>query len=403
MASNFARALPWLLGFFLVANGTVLTRGGASIRATDLLAIVLSVWLVLRSSGRAGSVTALATVTGLALLPTAWIGLSFMGIGDRATLAQGVRWVLAVPWTLTLVGYSGQSDRMIAFIKGIALGCVFNALVVVAQKFGVDGPLQKLGFSSYGTELVWVGQQLRLPGLHGSPSASSAVISLVAPATFWLYLRNHGRILWPAVGLGAAAGALHLTSSRSPLVMILLTSVLALAVAVTRVRALRLWAILLGVGIPLLVLVGPPGGWVRWTDTGDALVNLSNRLGSNLSTLDIALRHPFGMGVEGGQRALFEDTGFQATHNAWLQAAMVFGFPLALAIGVGFFTHIVRLRRGWRSAAFWPALVAFHLTGLFFFEEHLNNPTFVILTMWLVCEAVVQGSARTRIQSVPSS
>jgi O-antigen ligase len=225
------------------------------------------------------------------------------------------------------------------------------------------------------------------------------VISLIAPATFWLYLRDRGNILWPVTGLAAATAALHFTSSRSPLVMILLTAGLALSVAFTRRRALLLWSGLLLVAVPLLVFVGPPGGWVRWTDTGDTLVNVSDRLLSNLSTLDLALRHPFGMGVDGGRRALFEDTGIQATHNAWLQAALVFGIPLALAIAAGFLTDLLRIRRGWRSDAFWPGLLAFHLTGLFFFEEHLNNPTFVILAMWLVTEAVRQGAASARVQS----
>ena len=151
--------------------------------------------------------------------------------------------------------------------------------------------------------------------------------------------------------------------------------------------------------MPLLLFIGPPGGWVRWTDTGDALLNVSDRLLTNFSTLDLALRHPLGMGVAEGHRALFADTGIQATHNAWLQAALVFGIPLALAIAVAFLVAISRLRHGWRADAFWPGLIAFHLSGLFLFEEHLNNPTFVILTVWLAIEA----ARRSRRKNVPQS
>jgi len=32
--------------------------------------------------------------------------------------------------------------------------------------------------------------------------------------------------------------------------------------------------------------------------------------------------------------------------------------------------------------------LAFHTAGVFMFEEHLNNPTFVILTAWFVVTAV---------------
>jgi O-antigen ligase len=79
----------------------------------------------------------------------------------------------------------------------------------------------------------------------------------------------------------------------------------------------------------------------------------------------------------------------QSTHNAWLQAALVFGVPFALAILLAFGAALARLRYGWNSTAFLPALVAFHLAGLFFFEEHLNNPTFVILTTWVVLDATI--------------
>ena len=37
-----------------------------------------------------------------------------------------------------------------------------------------------------------------------------------------------------------------------------------------------------------------------------------------------------------------------------------------------------------RKFSFLLSLLAFHLAGLFLFEEHLNNPTFVVLASWLV-------------------
>jgi hypothetical protein len=35
-------------------------------------------------------------------------------------------------------------------------------------------------------------------------------------------------------------------------------------------------------------------------------------------------------------------------------------------------------------------MVALQLIGLFSFEEHLNNPTFMVLTNWLIAASVVQ-------------
>jgi hypothetical protein len=401
--SLFMRVLPYGLGFFLVANATPLSAAGGSVRATDLISILLTLVLLLRASGGGISWALLAAAGTLVFLPMAWSGLAILGMSDRDTLAQGLRWILAVPWALVLIGYVHREPECTRFIKGLAIGCAFNVFVVVAQFLGVDGPLQRLGFSSFGTKLVWVGEQLRMPGLHGSPTASAAVISLIAPATLWLYLRGRASLLWPVCGFAVAGVAMHLTSSRSPFLVLVLSTALTLVLTINSRRSLGLWALGLGVGSPLLLFFGPPGGWVRWTDTSDALLNASDRLLTNLSTLDLALQHPLGMGVGEGHRALFADTGIQATHNAWLQAALVFGLPFALAITAAFFVNLSRLRHGWRSDAFWPGLVAFHLSGLFLFEEHLNNPTFVILTVWLVTEAVQRGWRGSVPQSIRAS
>jgi hypothetical protein len=400
MQPTFLRALPFALGFFLVANGVFFSAGGASLRFTDLIGLLVAVLFGMRMFGRANW-SAVGAGAALAFMPVAWAGLAVLGIADRATLAQGVRWVFALAWALALLSVAHDEPGRTRFVKGVAVGCAFNAFVIVAQQYGFHGPLERLGFSSFGDQIVWVGQQVRMPGLHGSPSASSAVLSLIAPATLWLYLRDRVSLWWPLIGYASAAFALHLTASRSPLLMLGMSTVLALLVAISRRRALGLWAIVIIVGLPLLVVVGPPGGWVRWTDVGDTTVNASNRVHTSVSTMELSLRQPLGRGVDEGRRALFEETGYVATHNAWLQASLVYGIPMALAILAGFMAAISRLRFGWRSDAFWPALVAFHLSGMFFFEEHLNNPTFVILTMWVVIGAIVPVRRTTQSRRAP--
>ena len=70
--------------------------------------------------------------------------------------------------------------------------------------------------------------------------------------------------------------------------------------------------------------------------------------------------------------------------NAFPYSLKLGALAMALALLVGFLAALARLRLGWKSGAFLAGLLAFHLSGLFFFEEHLNNPTFVILTAWFV-------------------
>jgi hypothetical protein len=395
----FQRVLPFGLGFFLVANANLLEAGGGTLRATDLLGLFLALLLVLRSR-RWVVWSAVAAGAALVFLPATWGGLAVLGIADPGTLAQGARWVLAVPWALALAVVLRTEPDCTNFIKGITVGCLLNAIVIVAQQYGVDGLFARLGFSRFGQNIVWVGGMVRMPGIHGGPSASAAVLSLVAPATMWLYLRDRVGIAWPAAGFVAAVVGLHLTASRSPVLMLALTTLVALTFTISRRKSLTLWAIGLGVGLPLLAIVGPPGGWVRWTDTGDTTVNASNRLHTNASALELSVQNPLGMGVDAAKRALFEETGYTATHNAWLQAAVVFGMPLAIAVLIGLLVAISRLRYGWKSDAFWPALVAFHLSGLFLFEEHLNNPTFVILTVWLVIGATSMVARPSSVRSL---
>ena len=65
-----------------------------------------------------------------------------------------------------------------------------------------------------------------------------------------------------------------------------------------------------------------------------------------------------------------------------MQSAVYFGLLLAILLVAAFVFQLTRLALGTRSPHFLSALLAAHTLGLFFFEEHLNNPTFVILAAW---------------------
>ena len=104
----------------------------------------------------------------------------------------------------------------------------------------------------------------------------------------------------------------------------------------------------------------------------------------------VMLHHPLGLGVEGGKATMFDTGSIQATHNAFLQAGVFFGLPLAAMLLVSMLTHAWRMLMDPRGPALWLGLMAVQTAGLFMFEEHLNNPTFVILASWLLAMAVVR-------------
>jgi hypothetical protein len=80
--------------------------------------------------------------------------------------------------------------------------------------------------------------------------------------------------------------------------------------------------------------------------------------------------------------------------------ALVFGAPLALALLILLFSLSLRLLGGLQGAWALEGLLAGHLVGLYMFEEHLNNPTFIVLTSWLSLAAVLRlgSSAPARKQ-----
>jgi hypothetical protein len=187
--------------------------------------------------------------------------------------------------------------------------------------------------------------------------------------------------------LGALAGlavSLHLTSTRSPIVVTVLTVVYAAAAARRVGRVVLVGFVLLTVVAPLVVAYGPPGGWSRWRNVEALGINVDERLESNLVSLMLIVSHPQGLGVGEGKDRLADATSIDATHNAFLQAALYFGAALGLLAMLGLGFTILRGFGGPEHPLFLPGLLAFQTAGLFMFEEHLNNPTFVVICTWCI-------------------
>lgn len=396
MVRILQRQLPWLAGFILTVNLYLMPPLASSPRATDLLGLALGVWIVRRLAGGKQNITALALLALAALLPLGWIVAGFLA-GDSPTVTQAARWVIAVPWGLALPVLLTDHDRKRRFAWGLVAGGAVNVAVILLQSVGLESPLRQVGLSSSTAAYHhFVYQAVRMPGLHGHHNASSAVVSLLVPAAFYLYFRRQTSWLTPLSGLIALLLVLHLTSTRGPLLAATATIAYAFLAARAVGRGALVGAVLLAVLAPLITLHGPPGGWNRWRDTQAMEVNFAERLDSVQGAVTLSVNHPLGLGVSRGKELLYDRTGSNATHNAILQAALFLGLPLGLILIVSLPLLMGRGLIGRDGPVFLEGLLACHLLGLFMFEEHLNNPTFVILAVWCVVQALRTTAAGRR-------
>ena len=379
-------ALRWaqLAGFLLSVNIYLIPTSAASPRATDLGGAVLGLWILGRLLKGKQDARTLAVAVFAILAPGLWCLYSLLET-DPATTVQGARWILAAPWALALMPVAADPEARLRFAWGLVAGGFVNILVILLQVAGLEPLLIRLGLSSAGAAFNnYVAFMVRFPGLHGQHNASSAVISLAVPAALYLFLH---RRCSPGLLLGIVAGfllATHLTSTRSPVIVSVVTVG---AVAVTSRRPGRIVpgiAVALAVVVPLLLVYGPPGGWARWRNEQAVASNAHERLRSNTGAAEVILEHPLGLGVTAGRTVLGDATGFAAAHNAFLEAGLVFGAGFGLLVLLGILKGALGMAHGAGSAQYLPGMLALHTAGLFMFEEHLNNPTFIILALWFV-------------------
>jgi hypothetical protein len=378
----------WCLGFFLTANVYLVPALSYSPRATDLISLMLSLWILYKIGASGVSRAPLLVLLAFNLLPLGWFVYAFL-TGDAQTLFLAGRWLLALPWGLALVyTLNAPADRRL-FLYGMMWGLLANVGVILLQAAGLDSVIRSVGLSSTDSNFGQrVYRTVRFPGLHGHHNASSSVVSLIVPVSLTLYFRYRATVWLPVIGASALMIAVHFTSTRSALLVAGITFATVLLFVRMPRRALLLLVLAALVGGAFFTVFGPPGGKLRWADLVSTEENVGGRLTTNVSALRLSLEHPLGMGVKAGRQELIADSAIPATHNAFLQTSLFFGLLPALILFVTFVYLLFQILRGDQGSAFWLGIFAFHLFGLFMFEEHLNNATFMILTNWLLATGV---------------
>lgn len=383
----------WLLGFFLVANVYLLPGNPHSPRALDAIGVLLWLWLLRRLAGGGVRSGPLVTVTVITIVPLGW-GLHGYLEGLLPTVFLSMRWVLALPVGYLLYLLAEDRRHRTSLLWGLWWGLVLNAGVLVLQNIGLEQLVYRLGLAAPDSDVITLNRYLlRSPGLHGHANASAAVASLILPIGLFLYYRGEARLWLPLISLACLLAAGHITSSRSPLIIAGIGFIVVSLTARRLIRAAVLIGLVALLVIPFWTHFGPPGGKVRWADTAHMAANTNERLASNLTAARIAADHWWGLGIEAGHRAMTESLENPATHNAFLQIGLVYGpgqaALLLLLLGMLIWHSLKGIHCIWGL----EALLAVHMCGLFLFEEHLNNPTFIVLMGWLAIASVARFNA----------
>ncbi len=381
-------AAAWLLGFCLVANLYLLPGRADSPRLTDALGLALWVWVLWRLMGGGLPGRPLLAAGTVALLPAAW-GLYALGAGLAATFVLSARWILAVPYAVALLMLPDRERWRRPLMWGLWWGLVLNVAVLAVQYAGLRARTMALGLAASDSELVWGTTLLdRNPGLHGHANASAAVISLLVPVALVMYLRRRAGPWVPPLSFLLVLLTTHITATRSPLLVSLVTVAVVVLASRHAVRTLLAFGLVLAAAVPFWLWLGMPGGRIRWSDTAHMTANLNERLLSNLVAVELSVGRPLGRGLSAGAEAIGDRLGVPAAHDAFLHMAVVYGPLLGLLLAVLLGLLALRSLRGAEAPHALEALLALQTWGLFLFEEHLRNPTFVILAVWLGASAL---------------
>lgn len=382
------KALAFLLGFLLTFNVYLMPWSLQSPRATDLVGVLLlAIVAVLLLMGLSLSLSLLtrALVVGVLLFPMMWNSILSGG-----ALVNDIRWLSGFGWALGLTwGVRDESLRPVIF-KGLILGTLGGLVVIILQSIGMLQLTKELGMAPRdAAEKEFLGYYLRPPGIEGHVNGSAAVLSLAIPAALGLTDENLGGRKWLFIAISVVIIGSAITLNRSSILVSSTTLIVWIFFAANESVSTTWKFALVGLVVAVLAIYGPPGGWQRWMVLEDLSQsdNIQTRVNTTLAALSLSAENPLGIG-EMYKEQLEWRSGYSATHNAYLQLALLAGIPAVVwLIWRLFIRSVSLLRRG--SVEAWLSI---HLAGLFFAEEYFGNPSFIILSCWLMVGAVKKRS-----------
>jgi O-antigen ligase len=206
------------------------------------------------------------------------------------------------------------------------------------------------------------------------------------------------------IGMALIAGVFYLTKSRGPLIV---SAALVAYWLWSEARGLRLPLVLAGVAAGLGVVAAGGMGSVlgdgvlldRFLDFDAISLNAGDRWWTVATSLDLILRNPWGMG-SAYVDPLETATGTTATHNAYLELALMGGVPLLVLVVVRLVKTAAHLFTPWRPVEAW---LAAYLLGIFLFESYFLQVSIQLTTLWLVISPLRSLAGQTVLQAGTSA
>jgi hypothetical protein len=383
---------------------------GSGPRTTDLLGLLcagLLVFAVIRSAELHRAIHGALLVWALTL---PWVFMeicALAGTPDPPVQRLLIRWVLG-GFSAYLIAVLADSPVLRPrLLWGLMIGVVLATLTLLYDFLTFspeDMPIEQLVNLA-----IYNGKDIhdfiyRAFGIFGHPNGAAGCVLVGVPLLIGAIHEERAPRWSIVIGMALIAGVFYLTKSRGPLIV---SAALVAYWLWSEARGLRLPLVLAGVAAGLgVVAAGGMGSGLgdgvlldRFLDFDAISLNAGDRWWTVATSLDLILRNPWGMG-SAYVDPLETATGTTATHNAYLELALMGGVPLLVLVVVRLVKTAAHLFTPWRPVEAW---LAAYLLGIFLFESYFLQVSIQLTTLWLVISPLRSLAGQTVLQAGTSA
>lgn len=372
-----------------------------NLRSNDVVAVLLAcaAAAAFLSSSRRDRPMHIAYLA-IALMTVGWIGAdrtfgAYMPQDMAATMLM-VRWIVAIVAAFYLAILCEHTTFRKYLIAGFIVGCLATTALAIFD-FTTYQLTGQPAFLPEETDITYVNGDYRAIGILAHPNGEAIGSLFIVPFLIGMAeefgMRRLAFVLAPA----ATCVVFYITQTRGAAIA---SAVLLLVWGLKRRFALVITGLAGAAVLGGVLLVANPASMMlsadgrnpltevvnRFNDASALDDNAADRVETTVASMQLAWSHPFGMGST-YETSLDEVTGFTATHNAWLQLALMGGLPLMAIVACivgGAAIKTVFLPR--YQTHEWVAL---YIVFVSMFEAAYYIPFFSMMVLWVVARALM--------------